>query len=90
MSPSMCRILRDVVYDMQEGSRNIFLSYTTRMNELDRRVRWENRTGQKVVPIRLSEGYREKLERLAARHGGRRQAIEAAIDALLKQKDDIE
>lgn len=82
----MCRILRDVVYDMQEGSRNIFLSYTTRMNELDRRVRWEARTGQKVVPIRLSADYREKLDQLATRYGGRRQVIEAAIDALLKRE----
>lgn len=44
---------------------------------------WEERTGIKSVAVRLSEDYRIKLDLLAERYGGKRQAIEAGIDALL-------
>ncbi|MDG4583413.1 MAG: hypothetical protein P9E67_04900 [Candidatus Competibacter sp.] len=43
--------------------------------------------GQKVVPVRLSEDYRAKLDLLTDRYGGKRQVIEAGIDALLAREE---
>lgn len=48
---------------------------------------WEARMGQKVVPVRLSEDYRAKLDLLTDRYGGKRQVIEAGIDALLAREE---
>lgn len=48
---------------------------------------WEERMGQKVVPVRLNEDYRAKLDLLAKRYGGNRQVVEAGIDALLARCD---
>lgn len=49
---------------------------------------WEERTGEKAIAVRLSKNYLIKLEGLAARYGGNRRAIEAGIDALLKDDAD--
>lgn len=43
---------------------------------------WEDRTGELAVAVRLGAESRARLLRLAERHGGRRQAVEAALIAL--------
>lgn len=43
---------------------------------------WEERTGQKTVGVRLGEAERARLSRLAARYGGKREAIEVALKTL--------
>lgn len=43
---------------------------------------WEERTGQKTVGVRLGEAERVRLSRLAARYGGKREAIEVALKTL--------
>ena len=40
---------------------------------------YEQRTELQVTPIRLSVDARERLARLAARYGGKREAVEAAL-----------
>lgn len=48
---------------------------------------WEARTGQSTVGARLGPDYLARFERLAARYGGARQAIEAGIEALERADD---
>mgnify|MGYP000859623936 CR=1 FL=1 len=43
---------------------------------------YEQRTENRVVPVRLGTDSRARLDRLAATYGGRRAAIEAALEAL--------
>lgn len=59
------------------------------MSENAARVRraYEQRTELKVVPVRLGAEARARLERLAARYGGKREAVEAALSALEKRDD---
>lgn len=47
---------------------------------------YEHRTDLRVVAIRLSADARDRLERLAARYGGKREAVEAALIELERQK----
>lgn len=55
---------------------------------LDRARRaYEKRTQLQLVPIRLDAVARERLERLAAKHGSKRAAVELAL-ALLDISDD--
>lgn len=69
---------------------NIFLklSYTIDMKTIDTparkraRTKYEKSTDNKVVPVRLGNEARERLERLAVRYGGRKEAIEVALIAL--------
>lgn len=50
---------------------------------LDRaREAYEERTDLKPVPIRLSSDARKRLDKLAARYGGKRQAVERALELL--------
>lgn len=51
------------------------------------RLAYEKRTQLKIVPIRLDLAARERLERLAAKHGGKRAAVELALE-LLDISDD--
>lgn len=43
---------------------------------------WAERTGQKTIAIRLAPEMLARLERLAAKHGGRREAVEAGLRAI--------
>lgn len=43
---------------------------------------WAERTGEKVIAIRLDAAHRARLDALAKKYGGRREAIESAISAL--------
>lgn len=47
---------------------------------------WQERTGDKVVGMRFGAEARARLERLAQRYGGKRQAIEAALLALERKE----
>lgn len=50
---------------------------------LDRaRAAYEERTDLKPVQIRLSSDARKRLDKLAARYGGKRQAVERALELL--------
>ena len=49
---------------------------------------WAERTGEKVIAVRLAAEYRERLDALAKKYGGRREAIEAGISALEKDADN--
>lgn len=67
------------------------MSYTTAMNNetadnprTRTRRAYENRTDLQVVPLRLSSEARGRLDRLAEKYGGKRQAVEIALELLDK------
>lgn len=79
-----------IVYDIQESHENIFkLSYTIAMTKnktalAKARRNYEGRTALKIVTLRLGAEARERLERLAGRYGGKRAAVETALELLEK------
>lgn len=46
---------------------------------------YEHRTDLKVVPIRLSRNAREQLDQLSKKYGGKRKAVEKALETLMDQ-----
>jgi hypothetical protein len=60
------------------------------MSENAARIRraYEQRTELKVVPIRLGAEARARLQRLAERYGGKREAVEAALATLETKGED--
>lgn len=60
------------------------------MSENAARVRraYEARTELKVVPVRLGAEARARLERLETRYGGKREAVELALIALERYRNE--